>query len=86
MLDIIFMCSLPFFAYIFTEGSFKPTIMIEILSVDPRAIASNNKAYELLLYHSSLSKPDSWIFLTKSIASLFSILSQSPSLAKTIKS
>lgn len=59
MLDIIFICSLPFFAYLLTEGSFKPTITIEILSVDPRAIASNNKAYELLLYHSSLLKPDS---------------------------
>lgn len=86
MLDIIFMCSFPFLAYLFIDGSFSPIKMTEMLSVEPLVIAYNNKAYELLLYHSYLEKPDSWIFFTISTTSLFSTLSHRPSLAITIKS
>lgn len=48
---MIFMCSLPFLGYFSAYKSFMPTMIMDMLSVEPLIIASYSKTSPLLPSH-----------------------------------
>ena len=83
---LIFMCSFPFLGYFSASKSFIPTTISEILSVDPRLIASSSMASLPIPNHSSPLIPFAWKFFMIYTIYVFSSLSQRPSEPMTIKS